>query len=88
METKLKVFISGQKFFGEEVFRLCQKMSFEIAGVSCPLDDKYIGKSARLWNIPIIPAGTLNAENMPQCDLGITAHSFDYIGKKTRYIPV
>lgn len=87
METKLKVFISGQKFFGEEVFRLCQKMSFEIVGVSCPLDDKYIGKSARLWNIPIIPAGTLNAENMPQCDLGITAHSFDYIGKKTRYIP-
>lgn len=87
METKLKVFISGQKFFGEEVFRLCQKMGFEIMGVSCPLDDKYIGKSARLWNIPIIPAGTLNAENMPQCDLGITAHSFDYIGKKTRYIP-
>lgn len=84
---KFRVFISGQKFFAEEVFRLCQKLDIEIVGVSCPVDDKYIGKAARRWNIPIIPAGSLNADNMPECDLGITAHSFDYIGKKTRYIP-
>lgn len=84
---RFRVFISGQKYFGEEVFRLCQKMNFEVVGVCCPLDDKYIGKMAKLWNIPIIPAGMLNAENMPSCDLGITAHSFDYIGKRTRYIP-
>ena len=84
---KFKVFISGQKFFAEEVFRLCQKLDIEIVGVCCPLDDQYIGKAVRRLNIPIIPAGSLNADNMPECDLGITAHSFDYIGKKTRYIP-
>lgn len=84
---KFKVFISGQKYFGESVFLLCQKLGIEIVGVCCPLDDKYIGVAARRWNIPIIPAGSLTADKMPDCDLGITAHSFDYVGKKTRYIP-
>lgn len=87
MGKNFKVFISGQKFFAAEVFRLCQRLGTEIVGVCCPLDDRYIGDLARLWNVPIIPAGTLRGENMPDCDLGITAHSFDYIGKKTRYIP-
>lgn len=46
----------------------------------------YIGRTARLHNVPIIPAGSLSADTMPEkVDLGITAHSFDYIGKKTRY---
>jgi methionyl-tRNA formyltransferase len=86
---KLRVFISGQKYFGEKVFRLCNELPFiEIVGVCCPLDDKYIGKTARLFNIPIVPAGTLNGDTMPDnVDLGITAHSFDYIGKRTRYKP-
>lgn len=73
MKEKFKVFISGQKYFAGEVFRLCQKMEMEIVGVCCPLDDKYIGDLARLWNVPIIPAGMLNGDTMPKCDLGITA---------------
>ena len=84
---KFKVFISGQKYFGESVLLLCERLKIDVVGVSCPPDDKYIGKAAARRKIPIIPAGTLNWENMPECDLGITAHSFDYIGKKTRYIP-
>lgn len=84
---KFKVFISGQKYFGESVFLLCYRLGIEVVGVCCPLDDKYIGKAARRFGVPIIPAGALTADKMPQCDLGITAHSFDYIGKKTRYIP-
>ncbi|MBO4233918.1 methionyl-tRNA formyltransferase [Riemerella anatipestifer] len=84
---KFRVFISGQKYFGEMVFRLCLKLNIEVVGVCCPLDDKYLGRAARTWGVPIIPAGTLRADVMPECDLGITAHSFDYIGKKTRYIP-
>lgn len=87
MKNNFKVFISGQKHFANEVLTLCRHLQIEVVGVCCPLDDNYIGKSARLWNIPIIPAGHLNVDNMPDCDLGITAHSFDYIGKKTRYIP-
>lgn len=85
---KFKVFISGTKYFGEEVLRLCLNKGFEIVGVCCPLDDKYIGRLARINEIPIIPAGTLTADTMPDgVDLGITAHSFDYIGKLTRYKP-
>lgn len=84
---KLRVFISGQKYFGEQVFSLCQNLDFvEIVGVCAPLDDKYIGKTARKFNIPVVPAGTLNADTMPDnVDIGITAHSFDYIGVRTRY---
>lgn len=86
---KLRVFISGQKYFGEQVFSLCQNLDFvEIIGVCAPLDDNYIGKTARKFNIPVVPAGSLNANTMPDnVDIGITAHSFDYIGVRTRYKP-
>jgi methionyl-tRNA formyltransferase len=84
---KLRVFISGQKYFGEQVLRLCNELDYiEVIGVCAPIDDKYIAKTAHIFNIPIIPAGTLKADNMPDdVDLGITAHSFDYIGTRTRY---
>jgi methionyl-tRNA formyltransferase len=86
---KIKVFISGQKYFGQEVLRLCLELDFiEVVGVCAPLDDKYITRIARLHEIPIICAGQLSHENFPDgVDLGITAHSFDYIGKLTRYRP-
>jgi methionyl-tRNA formyltransferase len=85
-EKPLTVFISGQKYFGEKILSLCIKLGFEVKGVCCPLDDKYIGKTARLWDIPIIPAGALHADILPEgIDLGITAHSFDYIDKQLRY---
>jgi len=84
----LRVFISGQKFFGAEVLRLCLKMGLDVVGVCCPLDDKYIGRLAKLHGIRIVGAGLLNYDTMPSgVDLGITAHSFDYIGKLTRYKP-
>lgn len=86
MEKKIRVFISGQKFFAEEVLSLCLKKGFEIAGVCCPLDDKYIKRLAIINNIPIIPSGMLNGDTFPEnVDLGIAAHSFDYVGKRTRY---
>ena len=85
--SKLKVFISGQKKFAEDILRICLAKC-EVIGVCCPMDDKYIGALARVNEIPIPPAGTLNAETMPKgVELGITAHSFDYIGQRTRYIP-
>ena len=84
---KIRVFISGQKYFGEQVFSLCNRLEFvEIVGVCSPIDDKYVTKMAHRFNIPIVPAGTLNADTLPDnVDIGITAHSFDYIGKRTRY---
>lgn len=85
---KFRVFISGQKWFGGEVLKLCIKKGYEVVGVCCPLDDRYIGKTAKNYGIRIIPAGSLTADTMPEnVDLGLTAHSFDYIGKLTRYKP-
>ena len=85
---KLNIFISGSKYFGQEVLRLCLHNGHNVVGVCCDFDDKYIGKLAVTFNIPIIQKGTLCYDNMPgNVDLGITAHSFDYIGKKTRYKP-
>ena len=86
MKQKFKVFISGQKYFGQEILSLCLDKGYEVVGVCCPLDDKYIGRLAKLHNIPILPAGMLTYDTMPSgVDLGITVHSFDYIGKRTRY---
>jgi methionyl-tRNA formyltransferase len=83
----MKVVISGQKKFGEEILRLCIGKGLTVEAVCCPIEDKYIGPLAKINDIPIIPAGSLNAGTMPRgVDLGITAHSFDYIGKRTRYM--
>lgn len=85
--NKLRVFISGQKWFAMEVFRLLKTFpSIEIVGVCAPVGDKYLGYLAHKFDVPIIPAGSLNYDSMPDgVDLGITAHSFDYIGRRTRY---
>lgn len=83
---KIKVFISGQKYFAEKVLEICLKHQINVIGVCCPIGDKYIGRLATLNEIPIIPLGMLNGDTFPEgVNLGITAHSFDYIGKRTRY---
>ncbi|QYS86293.1 hypothetical protein JJC03_15410 [Flavobacterium oreochromis] len=84
---KLRVFISGQKYFGDQVLSLCNRLEFvEVVGVCSPLDDKHVTKTAHTFGIKHVPAGTLTADTFPDnVDVGITAHSFDYIGRKTRY---
>lgn len=84
----MRVFISGQKYFGEQILRLCLNKGLTVAGVCCPVGDRYIGKLAASLEIPITPAGMLNGDTFPEgVDLGISAHSFDYVGKRTRYKP-
>jgi len=86
MKRKFNVFISGQKYLGEMVLSMCLKKGFNVVGVCCPLDDKYLKSLAVKNEIPIIPAGMLNGDTFPEgVDLGIAAHSFDYVGKRTRY---
>jgi len=83
---RLNIFISGQGYFARRVLAMCLKEGVSVVGVSCPIGDKYIGHLAVINEIPIVPSGSLNAETLPKnVDLGITAHSFDYIGKRTRY---
>jgi len=82
----MKIFISGQKYFAAEVLRLCLDAGHKVVGVCCPIGDKHIGRLAALNSIPIVPAGSLRYDTMPAgVDLGITAHSFDYVGKLTRH---
>ena len=64
MKQKFKVFISGQKYFGQEILSLCLAKGYEVVGVCCPLDDKYIGRLAKLHNIPILPAGMLTYDTI------------------------
>lgn len=88
-EKKLNVFISGQKYFGSLILHeMIKNPRVNVVGVCTPFGDKHVGKLAYLHEIPIIPAGSLNADTIPlNVDIGITAHSFDYIGKATRYKP-
>lgn len=82
----MRVVISGQKRFAEDVLRVCVRAGHEVAAVFCPPDDTSVGELARRWEIPTRPAGTLSGDSMPEgVDLGIAAHSFDYVGKRTRY---
>ena len=88
-EKKLNVFISGQKYFGSLILHeMIKNPRVNVVGVCTPVGDKHVGKMAYTHEIPIITAGSLNGDTMPSgVDIGITAHSFDYIGKATRYKP-
>lgn len=88
-EKKLNVFISGQKYFGSLILHeMIKNPRVNVVGVCTPLGDEHVGKMAYTHEIPIITAGSLNGDTMPKgVDIGITAHSFDYIGKATRYKP-
>lgn len=85
----LNVLISGQKWFGAEVFKALQKNdTVNVVAVSAPLSGHYLDKLTELATdnqIPVIPSGTLNAASMPEgIDLIVAAHSHDFIGEKTR----
>jgi methionyl-tRNA formyltransferase len=88
-ERPLSVFISGRKGMGEDVLRaMIHNPLVHVAGVCCPIDDRAMGKLADTFGIPRIASGTLRAETFPDgVDLGISAHSFDYVGRATRYRP-
>ena len=85
----MNVLISGQKWFGAEVLRELLKIEGVIVKcVSAPCNQQ---KEDKLWleagikNIDRIVAGTLNHATMPDnIDLIIAAHSYDFIGEKTR----
>lgn len=86
-EKKLNVFVSGQKYFGSLILReMIQNPMVNVVGVCTPIADRHIGDIALRHNIPSVAAGYLSRDTMPDgVDIGITAHSFDYIGKATRY---
>lgn len=87
----MRLFLAGQKLFGATALELCLKRGHEIAGVSAPVfasDGKQpdrLRAAAMDRGLPILQAGTLNADTLPAgVDLIIAAHSHDFIGRKTR----
>lgn len=87
----LRLFIAGQRAFGADVYRLAKRLGHTVVGVSAPVfatDGKSpdrLRAQADLDRIPVMVAGTLNADTLPRdVDLIVAAHSHDFIGRKTR----
>lgn len=73
-----KVYISGQKKFGLDAFRLFQE-SLEVVGVNAPVGD-CLFEEAKLLGIPTYKQhGIVEESDVPYCDLIVCAHSFDYV---------
>jgi methionyl-tRNA formyltransferase len=92
----MKILISGQKHFGEAVFKLCRERGLEVVAVAAPalsnstattgepLPDR-LRFVAEMAHVPWIPAETLRADSIPRgTDLIIAAHSHAFLGRKTR----
>ncbi|MEM9685076.1 MAG: formyltransferase family protein, partial [Pseudomonadota bacterium] len=87
----MRIFIAGQKAFGDQVYKLCVTRGHNIAGVSAPAfagdgeKPDRLRASAEKDDVPWLEAGTLNADTLPDdVDLICAAHSHDFIGRKTR----
>lgn len=95
----LNVYLCGQKYFGQEVFKLLLSMGHRIVGVSSPayrlerikfspvhdeLPDR-LRSIAEQERVPWREAGTLNSKTLPDgVDLIVAAHSHDFISQATR----
>ena len=81
----MRVLITGQKWFGAEVFAAVRTGGFaEVCAVCAPHGDR-LWAAAERHGLPVILAGSLNAETMPKgVDLIVAAHSHDFVGEKTR----
>lgn len=88
----MRLYVCGQKAFGAAVFAACIEDGYEVVGVSAPLTSSRdqtrpdrLRAAADAFDVPVLPAGMLSAETLPEnIDLIIAAHSHDFIGRKTR----
>ena len=96
----MNVYLTGQKYFGQEVYRLLRVLGHTVVGVSSPAfrdarlraafasggerHDR-LRAAAEAGGTPWLEAGNLRAETLPPgVDLIIAAHSHDFIGRSTR----
>ena len=88
----MRLYVCGQKAFGQGVFEMCLEEGYEVLGVSAPLTSSRdpsrpdrLRAAAELVGIPVMPAGMLDKDSLPAgVDLLIAAHSHDFIGRATR----
>lgn len=85
----MNILLAGQKWFGSAVFSALNGIdAVNISAVCAPFGGE---KEDRLYTVakkngvPLIPAGQLREQTMPNdIDLIVAAHSHDFIGQKTR----
>lgn len=87
----MRVFICGQKAFGEAVYRLCKHRGDDVAGVSAPIfggDGRSADRLRRAAlgdGVRVYLAGGLRASVLPEgVDVIIAAHSYDFISAPVR----
>lgn len=96
----MNIYLAGQKYFGQEVYRLIRGLGHNIVGVSSPAwrNEKLaltnadgnerldrLRAIAEMHGTPWLEAGKLRADTLPaNVDLLVTAHSHDFIGRATR----
>jgi methionyl-tRNA formyltransferase len=83
----MKIVLCGQKRFGRDVLKLCQRLGHEVATVYCPLDpdDKLRIEAENSDRLIIRPAGTLRGPDVPEgTDLIVCAHSHDFVSRAAR----
>lgn len=80
----MNIVIVGQKKFGMRVLQLCEELGHTIQLVCTPYED-HMYKYAEEKGYKVLYPALLNEYRMPKdCDLGISAHSFMFIGEKVR----
>lgn len=86
----MNVYLCGQRYFGQETLKLLLRLGHSVAGVSAPIQhadggpDRLFALAASL-GLPVHPAGRLTADTLPGgVDLIVCAHSYDFVGRKTR----
>lgn len=87
----MRVYVCGQRAFGESVYALVRALGHAVAGVSSPaldsrgeIEDR-LRRAALRDGAPWMEAGRLSAATLPEgVDLIVAAHSHDFIGAKTR----
>lgn len=96
----MKIYLCGQKYFGQEVLKLLRTLGHDVVGVSSPAhrDERLrlafgqdgdkpdrLRDHADRYGIPWMESGNLREDTLPAgVDLIIAAHSHDFIGRKTR----
>ena len=82
---KLHIILCAQRSFGAAVFRMLRERGdIEIALVFAPETDPLV-TLAGMYHIPVMPAGTLRADRVPDdTDLIIAAHSHDFVSRAVR----
>lgn len=86
----MRLFIAGQKAFGEAVFTALRDDGHEVCGVIAPLlrgdgrGPDRLRATALGAGVHVLPPGGLSDRTLPDgVDLIVSAHSHDFIGQKT-----